>query len=426
MLNIVDQTKSSTYKDVNPGGFDISYEDNSGSSGDYITDNFIIGGITIKNLEMGLALNTTVSSGLMGIGYDTNEAATSIYPNIIDDMASQGLIQAKAYSLFLNDLDASTGSIIFGGIDTDKFHGSLKALPIQPDQDQNGTSVFAEFNVAFTGLTLTSSPNNSTTLTRPNFNEVVLLDSGTSITYLPDQLAETVFQAVNAVDDTQQSGNVFVDCDLANQPGMSFDFTFGGSQGPTISVPISELVFNLTGIFESDPSRDVPFSTACAFGIQPAAGGPNLFGDTFLRSAYVVYDLANNQVALAQTNFGSTESNVVELSASQSSIPVLTGVASDAQATPTATTLSPAKSGSSPGVPSSVVGGIESGNGSGSGSSTASTVATTAANAASSSTGSTAKSNAGVAAMYPAGWSGLMTLGISSSLAVCGGVWLLA
>jgi len=38
-----------------------------------------------------------------------------------------------------------------------------------------------------------------------------------------------------------------------------------------------------------------------------------LLGDTFLRSAYVVYDLANEQLGLAQANLGSNETDIVEI-----------------------------------------------------------------------------------------------------------------
>lgn len=96
------------------------------SSGNYITDDFTIGGATIKNLQMGLANTTTSGFGIIGIGFDENEGSlTSItsvpYPNLIDQMVSQGLINTKAYSLYLDDLEESTGSIVFGGVDTNKF-----------------------------------------------------------------------------------------------------------------------------------------------------------------------------------------------------------------------------------------------------------------------------------------------------------------
>src|SRR6202034_2435317 len=43
---------------------------------------------------------------------------------------------------------------------------------------------------------------------------------------------------------------------------------------------------------------------------EAAGQDPILFGDTFLRSAYVVYDLQENSIGLAQTNFNATDSNI--------------------------------------------------------------------------------------------------------------------
>jgi hypothetical protein len=74
--------------------------------GDYITDNLELNGVTINSLEMGLATSASgiINKGLMGVGFDTFEASASIYPNIIDDMVSQGLINGHIYSLWLDAL----------------------------------------------------------------------------------------------------------------------------------------------------------------------------------------------------------------------------------------------------------------------------------------------------------------------------------
>jgi hypothetical protein len=76
--------------------------------GDYIADDFSIGGVTVKNLTMAVATQAAyVATGIMGIGFDTDESIAAsgiVYPNIIDDMVTEGLITARAYSLWLNDL----------------------------------------------------------------------------------------------------------------------------------------------------------------------------------------------------------------------------------------------------------------------------------------------------------------------------------
>jgi Eukaryotic aspartyl protease len=51
-----------------------------------------------------------------------------------------------------------------------------------------------------------------------------------------------------------------------------------------------------------------------AFGIFSITDGEEiLFGDTFLRSAYIVCDLEDKRVGLVPIKFGSTASNIVEI-----------------------------------------------------------------------------------------------------------------
>ena len=102
-----DASRSSTFKDLGPG-FQISYEDNSAISGDYINDTLAIGNNVIKQMTMGLATQASRALGIMGIGYDADEsiattAPDEIYPNIIAQLQAQGFINTLAYSLWLND-----------------------------------------------------------------------------------------------------------------------------------------------------------------------------------------------------------------------------------------------------------------------------------------------------------------------------------
>ena len=96
-------------------------------------------------------------------------------------------------------------------------------------------------------------------------------------------------------------------------PG-TLDYGFGGQGGPVISVLFSELALPLTDAAGNNVTL-TSGATACQFGIDVnnQADVPNLFGDTFLRSAYVVYDLDNKQIGIAPTIFGSTKSNVQEI-----------------------------------------------------------------------------------------------------------------
>lgn len=61
-------------------------------------------------------------------------------------------------------------------------------------------------------------------------------------------------------------------------------------------------------------------------GVSDSQGSTSVLGDTFLRSSYVVYDLANNQISLANTNFNATKSNIMEIASGAGGVPSATGV----------------------------------------------------------------------------------------------------
>ncbi|KAI2637581.1 aspartic peptidase domain-containing protein [Hypomontagnella submonticulosa] len=333
-LSTYDPSKSSTYSVVSQGAFSIQYVDGSGAEGDYIKDTFGIGGADIKALQMGLAENSTINSGLLGIGFAANVAAFKPYPNIMNLFQDQDLISSQAYSLYLDDLLAETGTILFGGLDTEKFIGQLKTVDIQPDRYGN----YSSFTVALTALTTTADNGTVTNYTRAAVP--VILDSGTTLTYLPSSMTRRIYRAFDAVDDTSGTGLVYVNCDyLTDMKNFTFDFQFGGSDGPVVKVPIDEMVLDNVRQY-IDLGLDVPstpFKNICSFGLQPSSDY-YLLGDTFLRSSYVVYDLTNHQIGLAQANLNSTKSNVLEIT-EESGIPDASGVASQVTVEQTATGL---------------------------------------------------------------------------------------
>ncbi|ORY70238.1 aspartic peptidase domain-containing protein [Pseudomassariella vexata] len=327
-----DYEASTSFDDVGPGEFSISYVDGSHSKGDYFTDNFEIGGATLTNVTMGLGLDTDIPYGLVGVGYALNEAAVAgglseVYDNLPVQMQKEGLIATNAYSLWLNDLDAGTGSILFGGIDTDKYEGDLSRMDIIKDPQ---TEAFTSFIVYMTSMSASSS-SGTDALSSRQFPIPVVLDSGTTLSYLPTDLATQIWNEAGAVYSSDVDVAV-IPCSMETSKG-TFEFGFAGDNGPKISVGMDELVLSLT-------TGDAPkFQTgaykgqdACQFGIQNFSSDPFLLGDTFLRSAYVVYDLVNNQVALAKTDFNATTSNIVQFPSKGAQIPSATVVANQVTA----------------------------------------------------------------------------------------------
>ncbi|TQV96962.1 hypothetical protein V2A60_000402 [Cordyceps javanica] len=317
-------SKSSTFTPYDEGSFEIQYVDKSSAKGAYFLDNFQLGGSTIKNLTMGLAEETDIPFGLVGIGYRGNEASLQTvrdtYPNLPIAMQTSGNIKTVAYSLWLNDLDASKGNLLFGAIDTEKYQGDLTRLDLLPSGGSSGQVV--EFSVPLTSVDGHSS-SGSDSFSSSSFPITALLDSGTTLSYLPTDITQQIWQEVGAAY-SQSLGIAVVPCNIAGS-GAYFSFGFGGSQGPVINVTMDELVLDQAGVSVSSGRHKS--TAACSFGIQAQSastdGSPNtyLLGDSFLRSAYVVYDLENNQVAIAPTKFNASSSNVVPFPSKGAPIP---------------------------------------------------------------------------------------------------------
>jgi len=232
-------------------------------------------------------------------------------------------------NIYSHRIESLEGEILFGGVDTAKYTGDLISVNVYPT---SRSGKITSFTVAFTSLSAHSS-SGSDQLTPPDYATAAILDSGTTITLLPDDLAEIVFQELGAVM-SSQLGAVVVPCDLANNNG-TLDYGFGGAGGPVIKVAVSDLILPL--VLNSGRRPTFTDGTeACQLGIQPAGDLPVLFGDTFLRSAYAVYDLYNNRIALAQTDFNSTDSNVVAFESEGAQIPSATIASNEYQITQTA------------------------------------------------------------------------------------------
>jgi Eukaryotic aspartyl protease len=270
----------------------------------------------------------------LGVGYQSNEVQVqregeASYANLPIALVNQKFIESPAYSLWLNDLDASTGQILFGGVNTDKYHGSLSTLPIQKS---TGESTPTEFIITLTAVGLTDSTGNSQNITSDNTAIPVLLDSGSSLTYLPNSVVQTLYNQVSASYDSQ-SETAFVDCSLGQSNG-TLDFTFSGV---SISIAMNELVLDAGENSDGSALTDSSGNAICIFGVSPAGDSSDVLGDTFLRSAYVVYDLGNNEISLAKTNFNATEDSIQAIGTGSSAVPDATGVTNPVTAAATGT-----------------------------------------------------------------------------------------
>ncbi|KAK3989440.1 putative aspartic-type endopeptidase [Cladorrhinum sp. PSN332] len=253
----------------------------------YFEDTISLAGSTtaLQNVQFGVATSSEDTfSGILGIGYGKGIATK--YPNFVDELATQNATKVKMYTLALGTKEEKEGVIVFGGVDTSKFAGPLAKLPIVPAE--NSPDGVPRFWVNMNSISMT--PPNNVTRIYEDSKMPVFLDSGSTMTLLPKNLTATIAKDFGA-EAPDDNGFYRIDCGLTEMNG-TIDFAFDGLN---IRVPYKEMI------------REVPSNPpACFLGITPSDTF-TLLGDTFLRSAYVVFDLETDSIWMTQAaNCGST------------------------------------------------------------------------------------------------------------------------
>lgn len=304
--------------------------------GPFAEDTIGIGDVRIDGVQFGVAdevdSTTGFAVGLMGLGYSYYEASKRQYPNIPEVLASSGEIASRLYSVYLNDIgtyqcfpslslpksaDAffttveTSGSVLFGGIDKSKYTGPLVTLNLLPHQLYDEVVTFITTVTAlsvtvdskesemFSGGTDSIDAYNDDGTTLP-----VLLDTGSAAWSVPEALLEKLLPSFSFLDEHLQC-----DCKYRDA-STSITLTFGNAIN--ITVPISSLIVPMYDPMTNEP---VPYVNganppqACTFMIvpgEPTQSGFLTLGDSVLRSMYIVFDLDNGQVSLAQAAVNST------------------------------------------------------------------------------------------------------------------------
>ena len=314
---------SSTYETIS-NNFNVTYADGSEVGGNYSSDRLGLGGISLEKLQFGVGEYSTSFTGSLGIGYINGEAQVGTnslqrYPNLPLMLVNEGHTKSNSYSLWLNDPHADTGSILFGGVDRAKYRGDLVTVPTV------GADLLGQYSLA--AIELTGLAVDGHNLSSSSLPLSVIIDCGTTGTYLPRDIAETIYNQTNVL--LTDSGEPFVECSASNSSTIVFEF-----RGLQIPVSLDAMILgNYSRTFSDGVKR-------CGFGIGAAEGFDAILGNTFLRSAYVVYDFTHNQISLAPTVFNATESDVREIDSGVFAIPPKSSTSVSATSTTTTSSQS--------------------------------------------------------------------------------------
>jgi len=284
-----DESTSFHNNDTYP--FYIEYIMGNFAYGTWGTDTVEIMGFTVPDVSVAVVNSTNSIQGVLGIGLSSLEFTYRDfgyqYANLPMRLKAEGITKKNMYSLFLNEVGAK-GTVLFGAVDHAKYTGTLQTLPLinlYPQIYEHPS----EFMVLLNSITLEGASFNQTitSVTIPG-----VLDSGSPVSSFTRPLFNRFRQTFNAED----MGTWYkVDCNY-NTESMNLFFDISGIQ---IKVPMSEFIVRWNGV--------------CYLNIEevPDPIGDEVpsivLGDNILRSAYVVYDLDDYEVLIAQVKYSDDE-----------------------------------------------------------------------------------------------------------------------
>lgn len=304
MKSVVDCSRYGTFEKDNSSTFSqsdsrfqIKYADNTFANGYWAKDVVSLGDNYIADMQFAVANETNSTVGVLGIGFERLEsvkgyegAPNTYYQNFPLALKNNGIIDKTAYSLHLNSLDSSSGSILFGGIDSNKYTGDLYTFPLV-NIHPSVVNKPAKFHVTVQGIGVQSSGSHEQSILMST-KYPALLDSGTTLLVAPQEFADSMANYVNATYNDLE-GIYTMTCPPENDD-TEFLFDFGDLK---IKVPLKNFIL---------APEDNEY---CGFGVLPTVD-TMILGDMFLSAAYVVYDLESYEVSLAQANWNSDESEI--------------------------------------------------------------------------------------------------------------------
>lgn len=319
--------------------FLITYADGTRALGFWGYDDVQIGNssTTVDALSFAVVNETSSNVGVLGIGlpglettYLTRNGGGYQYENLPLKMKNQGLIHKSAYSLYLGRSSDVHGEILFGAVDHAKYSGTLSTMPVVNTQKQMGYDTAIRLEVVVDLVTLNSQSNMSVT----SNSYAALLDTGSTLSYFPTDLLNKFASMIGARYSNSFGAYVMLCPGDDNDVNVTVSFS-----GQNIEISLSALALQV-------------LSSQCQLGVIEQDSDLILFGDNVLRHMYVVYDLEDLEISIAQANF----SNDTDIEVISSSVPSATRAAQYS-----ATALSSASEASATGTMSYSGGGGSSG-----------------------------------------------------------------
>ncbi|KAI9035252.1 acid protease [Aspergillus affinis] len=279
-------------------------------TGDFFKDALVIGNTKLDSMKLGVAYDG-ITSNTIGLGYGEEGSSSVSLPQALTDA---GIINSPAFSMWTNYGYRYGGKILFGGVNKAKYSGTLQTLPIVPGPSGERKA----FRVNMTGLLI-----NETSISPESFTLDALLDNQVSLTHVPESVMSALAIQLN-VEKIPESGQITLPCSLETSK-TNITLEFGAAK---FEFPIGLLMTQVS--VEHAYTR---YGDACYSGIVANRDynkrGSIVLGTNFIRSVYSVFDLANDEVSLANLVSESYSDNIVEITSGENSVPGATATTTD-------------------------------------------------------------------------------------------------
>ncbi|KIW89613.1 uncharacterized protein Z519_09769 [Cladophialophora bantiana CBS 173.52] len=287
-----DPRKSSTQQPMPGSTWHIQYGDGSSASGTVVTDIVKVGDITIQGQAVEIAnrisasLTTqTASQGILGLAFgNINTVTPNPVKTPLDNMIAQDDIpdDQEIFTCYMGsykdakDPDHGESFFTFGDIDSDVVNATGREISYTPINDTNGFWEFASESVIINGKKI-ALPGNT-----------AIADTGTTLMIIDDDLVEEIYSGI---------------------PGAKYDETEQGWLIPSNTPPdqIPDVAFAVGDVEIVIEKEHIAFAPAennpemVYGGIQGRGKLPvNIYGDTFLKCVYAVFDAGKKQFGVVQ------------------------------------------------------------------------------------------------------------------------------
>lgn len=224
-------------------------------------------------------------------------------PTFIDRVASSGAIASPGYSIWLDDTEGNTGSLLLGAIDQSRYEGTLVHLNTYP--------LVKGFRVKLSSISGTGIREISMLALKDipdEFHTLVDIDPGKPYSYLPLTVVEAIAEFISAKWNSTLD-RVVIPCDAGMNSDEEIRFELGGAGGPILTARIRDLVVHPdVSYWELTLRTNDP--RLCLFGVQYLSNSLGYsmppswnLGSSLLRRTYLAFDTYNLQVAFAPVKF---------------------------------------------------------------------------------------------------------------------------